>query len=100
MNLARDLESPAALYAKGGLFVVLGLLSGGLLVWRHPSVLAAGLLVTCVWAWCRAYYFAFHVVERYAGGRRYAGLVDVLRRRPGRRDGSVAEPPAPHRGAP
>ena len=32
-----------------------------------------------VWCACRAYYFAFYVIERYAGGGPYAGLLAALR---------------------
>jgi hypothetical protein len=38
------------------------------------------LLVICVWAFCRFYYFAFYVLEHYADPNfRYAGLLDLLR---------------------
>ena len=85
----RDLASPAALYFKGGLFVALAGLAGGLLIGLNPSWLAAGLLGACVWASCRAYYFAFYVVERYADpGYKFAGLLDfagyLIRGRRGR----------------
>lgn len=33
---------------------------------EHPSWKMAGLLVIAVWCFCRAYYFAFYVVSRYA----------------------------------
>ncbi|MFH5804031.1 hypothetical protein [Alienimonas sp. DA493] len=73
----RDLVSPIALYAKGALFVLLGALAGGLLLARAPSWTTAGLLAVCVWACCRAYYFAFYVVERYVDpNHRFAGLWD------------------------
>ncbi|NNJ25138.1 hypothetical protein [Alienimonas chondri] len=82
----RDLASPLALYAKAGLFVALGTLAGGLLIARETSWTTAALLALCVWAFCRAYYFAFYVVERYVDpGYRFAGLWDfgryLLRRR-------------------
>ena len=97
VNLNRDLASPAALYFKGGLFVVLGLLSGALLLWLNPSWTAAGLLIACVWAWCRAYYFAFYVVENYADpGYRFAGLWDFVTYLRGRRGGRVGGPPESH----
>ncbi len=76
----RDLTSPAALYAKGALFVLLGSLAAGLLILRDPSWTTAALLSLCVWAFCRAYYFAFYVVERYVDpADRFAGLWDVAR---------------------
>ncbi|MEM9703139.1 MAG: hypothetical protein AAF907_11920, partial [Planctomycetota bacterium] len=73
-GMNRDLRSPAALYAKGALFLLLGGLSGGLLIAQSPDWTTAGLLGICVWAFCRAYYFAFYVVERYVDpGYRFAG---------------------------
>ena len=78
--MSRDLTSPAALYLKGGLFVVLGLLAGGLLLARRWDAVDAGLLILCVWASCRAYYFAFYVVGQYVDpGYRFAGLIDFVR---------------------
>ena len=82
-----DLASPAALYAKGALFVAVGLLSGGLLLWANPSWLAAGLLAACVRARCRAYYFAFYVVGKYVDpSYKIAGLGDFARYLRRRRD--------------
>jgi hypothetical protein len=38
------------------------------------------LLAIAIWAFCRAYYFAFYVVEHYADPNfRFAGLVDFVR---------------------
>lgn len=81
-----DLSDRRAIYAKGGLFVVLGMLAGGFLLAEHFSWRSLALLVLCVWAFCRAYYFAFYVVEHYVDSNyRFAGLIDFckycLRRR-------------------
>jgi hypothetical protein len=65
---------------KGLLFLLLAVLAAALLLARHrdlPTVLLLGL---CVWASCRAYYFAFYVIERYIDPRfRFAGLWDCCR---------------------
>ncbi len=58
----RDLTSGTAIKFKGVLFVVLGLLSGVLLWMDLPTWRTAILLGVCVWAFCRAYYFAFYVI--------------------------------------
>jgi hypothetical protein len=43
-------------------------------------VKTALLLGITVWAFCRAYYFAFYVIERYVDpGYRFAGLLSLLR---------------------
>ena len=75
-----DIKSPRLLWIKGALFVLLGGLAGTLLLVESPSLRNGVLLATCVWAFCRAYYFAFYVVQHYADpGYRYAGLFDFAR---------------------
>ena len=63
------------MYLKAGLFLVIGVVSGGLILLEDPSWRVAGLLVLVVWAFARAYYFAFYVIEHYVDpGYRFAGL--------------------------
>lgn len=75
-----DITSKRLLYVKGALFVALGLLASALLVAEHPSVTTVALLAIAVWAFARAYYFAFYVVQHYADPAfRFAGLWDFAR---------------------
>src|SRR4051812_46093231 len=75
-----DITSPSLLKAKGALFVCLGLLSGVLLLLPVFSWRALALLVICVWAFCRAYYFCFYVLQHYVDPSfRYAGIGDALK---------------------
>jgi hypothetical protein len=75
-----DLKSPTLLWAKGFLFLVLGLLTAVLLVLQAPNWTVAALLVVCIWAFCRAYYFAFYVIEHYVDSKyRFSGLISFLR---------------------
>ncbi|MFO1064818.1 MAG: hypothetical protein U0892_13215 [Pirellulales bacterium] len=75
-----DLKSPTAIYAKGLLFVVMGLLSGSVLLADNFSWTRSALLLITIWAFCRAYYFAFYVIEHYIDGEyRFAGLVDFAK---------------------
>jgi hypothetical protein len=75
-----DLKNSKAIWAKGGLFLVLGLMSAALLVAEMPSVRVVALLGITVWAFCRAYYFAFYVIEHYVDPEfRFAGLIDFVR---------------------
>ena len=60
-----DLRSPRLLYLKGALFLMLGLLSAGILLAEHASWQFAALLAVAIWSSCRAYYFAFYVIEHY-----------------------------------
>ena len=75
-----DLRNSRWLYLKGGLFLLLGVLASALLLIEAPSPRVALLLALAVWAFCRAYYFAFYVVQHYVDpGHRFAGLVDFGR---------------------
>ena len=76
----RDLTDPRWIKAKGALFLFAGVLAGGLLLLEHPAPRTAVLLGICVWSFCRAYYFAFYVIEHYVDpGFRFAGLWSFLR---------------------
>jgi hypothetical protein len=75
-----DITSTKLLWTKGVLFVLIGVISSVLLLWESPSLKVAGLLALAVWAFCRAYYFAFYVIERYADpSYRFSGLMSFLR---------------------
>jgi hypothetical protein len=79
-NLSRDLTNPAWIKAKGLLFLFLGLLSAALLLLERPTPKAALLLVVAVWSFCRFYYFAFYVLERYVDpAYRFSGLGSLVR---------------------
>jgi hypothetical protein len=80
MRLTGELTSAWLMYCKGALFLGLGVLAGGLVWAQAPTGRTAVLLGVTVWAFCRFYYFLFHVLERYLGRKdRYAGLIDLLR---------------------
>ena len=75
-----DIRSPKLLYLKAGLFLFLGGLAAGLLLYEHFSWKVALLLAITVWAFARAYYFIFYVIEHYIDGDfKYAGLWAFLR---------------------
>jgi hypothetical protein len=60
-----DIRSPRLLYFKGALFLLLGLMSAGLLIAEHPSWKFAALLTLAIWSFARAYYFVFYVIQHY-----------------------------------
>ena len=71
----RDLQSPGLMWLKAALFVLIGLISCGLILALLPDWRVALLLGLAVWAFCRAYYFAFYVLERYVDPSfRFSGL--------------------------
>jgi hypothetical protein len=83
-----DIQSPRWLYIKGALFLGLGILASVLLLLDNPSFRTAALLALAVWAFARAYYFAFYVIENYIDGSyKFAGLLPFVRYLVRRRNG-------------
>lgn len=76
----REITSPAQIIAKAALFIFLGLLAATVLIARDPALQTAALLAVTVWAFARAYFFAFTVIEKYIDpDYRFAGLVSAIR---------------------
>ena len=71
----KDLTSPTWIKWKGILFLLVGILSAVLLVLEHPTWRVGVLLAVTVWCFCRFYFFAFYVIEKYVDGRhKFSGL--------------------------
>ena len=87
-----DIRSPRLLYLKGLLFLALGCLAAAILIGQHPGLEFAALLIIAVWAFARAYYFAFYVIQHYIDSDyRFDGLLSFARyllRRRSRQDSS------------
>jgi len=75
----RDLKNPAAMWLKAALLLVIGIKASVLLILEIGTLKGALLLALSIWAFCRIYYFAFYVVEKYIDpGFRFSGLISVL----------------------
>jgi hypothetical protein len=75
-----DINNPRLLWFKFGLFVFVGLMATAIALFFFPYLKLACLMVVAIWAFCRAYYFAFYVIEHYVDpGYRFAGLVSFIR---------------------
>lgn len=75
----KDIRSPRWMWLKGALFVAIGLAAATLLIIEAPSWKVAVLLALAVWAFCRAYYFAFYVIEHYVDPSfRFPGLFSFV----------------------
>ena len=71
----KDLTSPAWIKAKGILFLVVGVLAALLLFLEHPTWKVAVFLAVAIWCFCRFYYFAFYVIEKYVDPNyKFSGL--------------------------
>lgn len=76
----KDLTSMAWIKGKGFLFLLMGILSAVLLLLERPTWKVAALVAATVWCFCRFYYFAFYVIEKYVDGRyKFSGLWSFLR---------------------
>ena len=75
----KDLHDPKLMWLKGALLLLIGLASA-VLIWIESQRLKTALLLALtIWAFCRAYYFAFYVIEKYVDpGYRFAGLGSFL----------------------
>jgi len=70
-----DIQSKKLIILKGLLFVFLGVAAAAILLLKHWSWENALWLGVAIWAFCRAYYFAFYVIEKYVDPKyKFAGL--------------------------
>jgi hypothetical protein len=75
----KDLKSPKAIWFKGVAFALIAIVSSVLLFLELPTFRVAVLLVLALWASCRAYYFAFYVIQHHVDSSfRFSGLGSFL----------------------
>ena len=75
-----DLKNPMWMYLKAGMFLLIGAVCFALAILDHPTVGKAALMIVMIWAFARAYYFAFYVVEKHADpGYKFSGLLSFVR---------------------
>lgn len=68
------------MYLKAALLLGVGGLSFALLLVEERVWPRVALQLAMIWAFARAYYFAFYVIEHYIDGRyRFAGLLDFAK---------------------
>ena len=76
----KDMTSATWIKVKGILFLLLGLVAAALLILENPSWKVAGLLALVIWCFCRFYYFAFYVIEKYVdSSSKFSGLSSVAK---------------------
>ena len=75
MKIFGDIQSKRLIVWKGFLFLLAGIVAAGVLIGENFSWRNAFLLGVAIWSFCRFYYFAFYVVEKYVDGDfKFAGL--------------------------
>jgi hypothetical protein len=76
----RDLKNPKLIYLKAVLFLLLGVVAAAGILIESMTFQTALCLIIAIWSFCRAYYFAFYVIEHYVDPTyQFAGLMDFLR---------------------
>jgi len=76
----QDLTNSTWIKLKGLLFLLIGLITAALIFLDNPTWKTALLLALAVWSFCRFYYFAFYVIEKYVDATyKFSGLISFAR---------------------
>src|SRR5580692_11632648 len=76
----KDLTSAFWIKVKGLLFLLMGIVAAVLVFLDNPKWQTAVLLAVAIWSFCRFYYFAFYVIEKYVDpGYKFSGLISFAR---------------------
>ena len=76
----KDLTNPSWIKLKGLLFLLIGLIAAILILLGDPNWRTAVLLALAIWGFCRFYYFAFYVIEKYIDpAYKFSGLISFVR---------------------
>ena len=80
IEIMKDLTNPFWIKLKGLLFLFIGIAAVILLFLDSPTLKTAVLLALAIWSFCRFYYFAFYVIEKYVDPRyKFSGLISFMR---------------------
>jgi len=72
--------SPFWIKLKGALFLLIGIVAASLIFLDNPNWKTAALLALTIWSFCRLYYFAFYVIEKYVDpGYKFSGLISLMK---------------------
>ena len=75
----RSLRSAFWIQLKAALFLAAGMIAISIILVEYPAPRLALLLGIALWAFCRAYYFAFYVISKYLDPHfRFSGLGSAL----------------------
>jgi hypothetical protein len=78
-DLVKDLSNPFWIKLKALLFLFIGIIATVLLLLDSPTLKTAVLLGLVIWSFCRLYYFAFYVIEKYVDPNyKFSGLSSFI----------------------
>ena len=76
----KELSNPFWIKLKGLLFLGIGIVAAVLVFLDNPTWKTAILLTLVIWSFCRFYYFAFYVIEKYVDPNfKFSGLISFAR---------------------
>jgi len=76
----KDLSNPFWIKLKGLLFLFIGIAAVVLVFLDSPTLKTGVLLALAIWGFCRFYYFAFYVIEKYVDpAYKFSGLISFAR---------------------
>ncbi len=76
----KDLSNPFWIKFKGLMFLFIGIIAAVLVFLDNPKWQMALLLAVAIWSFCRFYYFAFYVIEKYVDpAYKFSGLISFAR---------------------
>lgn len=72
--------TPRWIKVKAVLFLILGPLAVAMILFDNLDWKTAVLLAVAIWSFCRLYYFAFYVIEKYVDpAYKFSGLLSFLK---------------------
>ena len=72
--------TPGWIKVKAVLFILMGFLAVALILFDNPNWRTAVLLGVAIWSFCRFYYFAFYVIEKYVDPNyKFSGLISFVK---------------------
>jgi len=75
-----DIKKVWLLYLKGFLLFLTGFISSVILILLSFNFKTIVLLLLAIWGLCRAYYFAFYVIQHYIDPNyKFSGLLDFAK---------------------
>ncbi|MGO8765383.1 MAG: hypothetical protein ACLQSR_09670 [Limisphaerales bacterium] len=76
----KDLTNPFWIKFKGVSFLLTGIIAALLIFLGEPNWKTGVLLAITIWSFCRFYYFAFYVIEKYVDpGYKFSGLISFAK---------------------
>jgi hypothetical protein len=72
--------TPRWIVIKAILFFILGIFAAAMIIIESPDWRTVVMLAVAIWSFCRLYYFAFYVIEKYVDPTyKFSGVISFLK---------------------